>query len=399
MTPTKILYSLALAGGLALLALSAAAQTIKIGFMTTYSGALNSNIGPYMERAARLYMKLHDKDLPPGVKVELIIRDDTGPNPDKAKQLAQELIVRDKVDFLAGVIFTPNALAIAPLATEAKVPFVIMNAGTSVITTRSPYIVRTSFTLWQSSFLLGKWAAKRFKRAYTLVSDFGPGYDAEESFSKAFRDGGGTIQSSVRVPVVNPDFAPYMQRVKDSKPEALMVFVPGAATATAVMKNFKDLGLNQAGIKLIGPGDITDDIELPGMGDVALGVMTVFHWSAAADRPANKAFVEAWKKDYPATPIPNFTSLGTWDGMDAIYKTIIAQKGKIDPDKTMEILKNYKNPDSPRGPISIDPETRDIVQNEYLREVRKVGGQNVNVEIEIIETAVKDPWKEINKKK
>ena len=399
MTSKNSWLALALAFSLASQAFTASAQTVKIGFMSTYSGGLNSNIGPYMEKAARLYMKLHDKDLPPGVRVEFIVRDDTGPNPDKAKQLAQELIVRDKVQFLAGVIFTPNALAIAPLATEAKVPFVIMNAGTSIITTRSPYIVRTSFTLWQSSYPLGKWAAKRFKRVYTLVSDFGPGHDAEESFSKAFRDGGGTILGSVRMPVVNPDIAPYMQRAKDSNPDALMVFVPGAATATAVMKSFNDLGLNRAGIKLIGPGDVTDDIELPGMGDVALGVMTVFHWSAAADRPGNRAFVDPWKKEYPDTPIPNFTSLGTWDGMDAIYKAIIAQKGRIDPEKTMEILRNYRNPNSPRGPIFIDPETRDIVQNEYLREVRKVGGQIVNVEIETIETAVKDPWKELNKKK
>ena len=389
--------SLALAGGLALGAMTAAAQTIKIGFITTYSG-LASDIGPYMERSAKLYMKLHEKELPRGVKVELITRDDGGPNPDKAKQLAQELLVRDRVQFLAGVIFTPNALAIAPLATEAKVPFVIMNAGTSVITTRSPYIVRTSFTLWQSNYLLGEWAAKRFKRAYTLVHDFAPGHDAEGAFSKPFADGGGTIVGSVRVPVTARDFAPYMQRVKDSKPDALMVFVASGETATSVMKLFNDLGLKQAGIKLIGPGDITTEEELPNMGDVALGMMTVFHWSAAADRPANKSFLAAWKKEYPDTPIPTFQTVGTWDGMDAIYKAIIAQNGKLDPGKTIDLLRHYKNADSPRGPISIDPETRDIVQNEYLREVRKINGQLENVEIETVGIAVKDPWKELNKK-
>src|SRR5712692_1982724 len=211
------------AAAIALASSAAFSQTVKIGFITSYSG-LNGNLGPYMERAVRLYMKQHEKELPPGVKIELLTRDDTGPNPDKAKQLAQELIVRDKVDLLAGVIFTPNALAIAPLATEAKVPFVIMNAGTSVITTRSPYIIRLSFTLWQSCYPLGQWAAKRFKRAYTMVSDFGPGHDCEDAFVRATKEAGGQVAGSVRVPLVNPDFVPYMQRVKDAKPDALMVF-------------------------------------------------------------------------------------------------------------------------------------------------------------------------------
>src|SRR5712692_4235140 len=386
------------AAAIALASSAAFSQTVKIGFITSYSG-LNGNLGPYMERAVRLYMKQHEKELPPGVKIELLTRDDTGPNPDKAKQLAQELIVRDKVDLLAGVIFTPNALAIAPLATEAKVPFVIMNAGTSVITTRSPYISRASFTLWQASYPLGQWAAKKFKTAYTLVSDFGPGHDSEEAFIKGFTEGGGKMLGSVRVPLQNPDWAAYMQRVKDAKPDVLKIFIPAGKTATAVMKNFSDLGLDKAGIKLIGPGDITTDEELPNMGDVAIGVLTVHHYSAAAERPANKAFVAAWKKEYGANEVPNFLSAGSWDGIDMIFAAIKAQKGKLDPDQTMEIFKAYRNPNSPRGPISIDPETRDIVQNEYLREVRKVGGQPANVEIETVGTAVKDPWKELQKKK
>ena len=393
----RLLRALVLAA-FALCASAAFAQTIKIGFITSYSG-LNGNLGPYMERAVRLYVKLHEKELPPGVKIELLTRDDTGPNPDKARQLAQELVVRDKVDLLAGVIFTPNAMAIAPIATEAKVPFVIMNAGTSVITTRSPYIVRTSFTLWQSSYPLGQWAAKKFKTAYTLVSDFGPGHDSEEAFIKSFTEGGGKIVGSVRVPLQNPDWAAYMQRVKDARPDALKVFIPAGKTATAVMKNFSDLGLDKAGIKLIGPGDITTDEELPNMGDIAIGVLTVHHYSAAAERPANKAFVAAWKKEYGANEVPNFLSAGSWDGTDMIFAAIKAQKGKLDPDRTMEIFKRYKSADSPRGPISIDPETRDIVQNEYLREVRKVGGQPANVELETVATAVKDPWKELQKKK
>ena len=383
---------------LALFASSAAAQTIKIGFITSYSG-LNGNLGPYMERAVRLYIKQHQKELPPGVKIELITRDDTGPNPDKAKQLAQELIVRERVNLLAGVVFTPNALAIAPLATEAKVPFVIMNAGTAMITTRSPYIARTSFTLWQSSYPLGTWASKKFKTAYTLVSDFGPGHDAEQAFTMAFKEGGGNVVANVRVPLQNPDWAAYMQRVKDAKPDALMVFIPAGKTATAVMKNFSDLGLDKAGIKLIGPGDITTEEELPNMGDVALGVTTVFHWSAAGDRPANKEFVALWKKEFGQNETPNFLSVGSWDGTAMIFEAIKQQKGRLDPDKTMAIFKGWKNPDSPRGPISIDPETRDIIQPEYLREVRKVNGQLANVELERLAPAVKDPWKEMQKKK
>ena len=382
----------------ALVSAAASAQTVKIGFITSYSG-LNGNLGPYMERAVRLYIKQHQKELPPGVKIELIIRDDTGPNPDKARQLAQELVVRDKVDLLAGVIFTPNAMSMAPIATEAKVPFVIMNAGTSVITTRSPYIARVSFTLWQSSYPLGQWAAKKYKTAYTLVSDFGPGHDAETAFMQAFKEGGGNIVASVRVPLQNPDWAAYLQRVKDAKPDTLFVFIPAGKTATAVMKNFSELGLGQAGIKLIGPGDITTDEELPNMGDVALGVTTMFHYSAAGDRPANKAFVAAWKKEYGANETPNFLSAASWDGTAMIFEAIRQQKGKIDPDKTMAIFKNWKFANSPRGPISIDPETRDVVQNEYLREVRKVGGKLANVEIETFATAVKDPWKEQQKKK
>src|SRR4051812_22139431 len=193
---------------LAFAAASASAQTIKIGFITSYSG-LNGNLGPYMERALRLYLKQHEKELPSGVKIEILTRDDTGPNPDKARQLAQELVVRDKVNFLAGLVFTPNALSIAPIATEAKVPFVIMNAGTAMITTRSPYIARTSFTLWQSSYPMGEWAAKKYKTAYIAVSDFGPGHDAQEAFNKSFKAGGGTIVGNVRMPPPTSDFAPY----------------------------------------------------------------------------------------------------------------------------------------------------------------------------------------------
>jgi branched-chain amino acid transport system substrate-binding protein len=388
-------FALVLAG--LMMAGTAFAQTVRIGIVNTFSGP-QASFGEMTDRAFKLYLKLHEKELPPGVKVEMISRDDGGPNPDKAKQLAQDLIVRDKVNLLTGVVFTPNAMAVAPLTQEAKVPLVITNAGTSVITTRSPYLVRTSFTLWQSSYPLGQWAAKKFRKAYTLVSDYGPGHDAEEAFIRGFKESGGEVVGTVRVPLQNPDFAPYLQRVKDARPDALMVFIPAGRTATAVMKTFGDLGLDKAGVKLIGPGDITTDEELPNMGDVALGVLTVHHYSAAATRPANKAFVAAWKQEYGADSTPNFVAVGAWDGMDMMFQAIKAQKGKLDADKTMEMFKNYRNPNSPRGPISIDPATRDIVQNEYLREVRKVGGQLANVELETVATALKDPWKELNKK-
>jgi len=378
-------------------ALPAAAETVKIGFISTYTGNVG-NQGETMEHGARLYLKLHQSELPPGVNVELITRDDGGGNPDRAKQLAQELIVRDKVSLIAGVIFTPNALAIAPLTAEAKVPFVIMNAGASVITEKSPYIARVSFTIWQSAFPLAQWAAKRYKKVYTLVTDYAPGHDAEAAFSKGFKDGGGEIVGSVRAPLSVSEFAPYMQRIKDTQPDALFVFCPGGKTSTAVLKSYGDLGLEKAGIKLIGTGDVTTDEELANMGDVALGTVTAFHYSAVADRPANKAFVAAWHKEYGAGDTPNFVSVGGWDGMAAIVHAIRAQGGKLDPDGTMEALKHFSNPDSPRGPISIDPDTRDIVQNEYLREVRRTGGVLGNYELETIGTAVKDPWKQLNRK-
>jgi len=381
-----------------IVAATAAAQTVKIGVIGTYTGP-QAVFGEMTDRAFKLYHKLHEKELPPGVKLEFLTRDDGGPNPDKARQLAQELIVRDRVQLLAGIAFTPNAMAIAPVVTEAKIPLILTNAGTSIVTTRSPYIVRFSFTLWQSCVPLGEWAAKKFKRVYMLVADYAPGTDAETAFSQGFKAGGGEMIGSVRVPVQNPDFAPYLQRVKDAKPDALMVFIPAGKTSTSLMKTFADLGLAAAGIKLIGPGDITTDEELPNMGDVALGVTTVHHYSAAAERPANRRFVEAWKKEYGTTSTPNFAAVAAWDAMDAIFQLVKAQKGNIESERTMELLKAYRNPDSPRGPIAIDPETRDIVQNEYLREVRKVGGQLANVELENTATTEKDPWKEAQKKK
>jgi len=373
-------------------------QTIKIGFISSYSGAAAAQ-GDQLDKGVKLYMKLNGDKLPPGVKVELITRDDTGPNPDVAKRVAQELIVREKVQFLTGVVWTPNMAAIAPLTTEAKVPFVSMNAAGARIMNNAPYMARVSFTLWQSAYPLGQWAAKKYKRAYTAVSDFAPGHEAEEGFIKGFKEGGGEIVGSLRVPLANPDFVPFMQRIKDAKPEVVFGFNPAGKAATGMMKAYADLDLAKAGIKYIGTGDIVTDDELPNMGDVALGVTTVHHYSANADRPANKAFVAAYKKEYGENLNPSFMAVGAWDAMDAIFHAIREQGGKVDPDKTMEALKKWRNPNSPRGMVSIDPETRDVINPEYLREVRKVGGRLANVELETISTGLKDPMKEADKKK
>ena len=372
-----------------LLATAAAAQTVKIGVINTFTGP-QAVFGEMTDRAFKLYYKLHEKELG-GVKLEFLSRDDGGPNPDKARQLAQELVVRDRVQLLAGVAFTPNAMAIAPVATEAKIPLILTNAGTSIVTTRSPYIARFSFTIWQSCVPLGEWAAKRFKRAYTLVSDYAPGHDAETAFGQGFKAGGGEIIGAVRVPLQNPDFAPYLQRVKDAKPDALFVFVPAGKSATALMKSFGELGLGQAGIKLIGPGDITTDEGLDAMGDVALDVITMLHYSAVGKAPANAAFVKAYQDEFGKDQVPAFEVVQGYDGMAAIFDVIKAQNGKIDPDKTMALLKGWKY-DSARGPIMIDPETRDIIQTVYIRRVEKVDGALYNIEFDKF-SDVKDPGK------
>ena len=387
-----------LVASLALVAAAAVnAQTVKIGLISTYSGP-NAQYGENIERGLKLYMKHNADKLPAGVKVELVVRDDGGPNPDAAKRLAQELIIRDKVHFLAGFVWTPNAMAVAPLITEAKVPTVILNAASSQITTRSPYFARFSFTEWQVSYPLGQWAAKRYKRAYQVVSDYAPGYDAEEAFAKGFTEGGGQVIGKVRVQLASQDFVPFMQRAMDAKPDIVFGFVPAGKLSVQLMKAFSDLGMDKAGIQLIGSGNLTTDEELQGMGDVALGKVTTYHYSVAADRPANKAFQALFVREYGTKVVGNFVTVTAWDAMDAIYAAIRAQGGKVDPDRSMELLRNYRNPNSPRGPISIDPETRDIVQNIYVREVRRVGNQLANVELDVVPN-VKDPWKEFNRKK
>jgi branched-chain amino acid transport system substrate-binding protein len=375
----------------ALCATPAAAQTVKIGFISTFSGP-SQNYGEQMDRGVRLYQKVNADKLPPGVKVEVIKRDDGGPNPDRGKQLAQELIVRDKVNFLAGVVWTPTAMAIAPLTIEAKVPLFVMNAAASAITTRSPYITRYSYTSWQAALPAGLWAAKNYKRAYIAVSDYAPGHDSEAAFEKGFTGPGREIVGRVRMPLVNPDFVPFLQRVKDTKPDVLFFFAAGGGQEVAILKAYRALGLDKAGIKLVSTY-LGSEEELP---DEAIGIPTIYHYTAAGERPANKAFVAAYAKEYP-NQTPDYVTVAAWDAMDAIYYTIREQKGNIDADRTMELLKKYSS-NSPRGPISIDPETRDIVQNMYLREVRRVGGALTNVELETVAPGIKDPWKEMQKK-
>ena len=373
---------------------AASAQTIKIGVILTYSGT-NALIGEQLDKGLELYVREHSKDLPPGVKIELLKRDDTGPNPETAKRLATDLITRDRVDFLTGFIWTPNTAAVAPLATQAKVPLVIMNATSSFLTRTSPYIVRVSFTEWQTALPIGSWSAKSgSKKAYTAVSDFAPGHDAEAAFIKGFKEAGGDIVGSVRFPLRNPDFAPFMQRIIDAKPDTLFIFAPSGAQAIAVMKAYTSLGVKGAGIKLVGQMSLVPDNELPTMGDAPLGLITTGTYSATAERPENKAFLAAWRRAYGDKMLPDFQAVAGWDGMAAIFHVIKQQKGKIDGEKAVELLKSWKA-DSPRGPVAIDPATRDVVQNIYVRRTEMQGGRLVNTEFDTL-PMVKDPWKEAN---
>jgi branched-chain amino acid transport system substrate-binding protein len=378
-------------GGLA----PAIAQTVKVGVILTYSGR-DAALGEQIDRAINLFAKLHERDLPPGVKVELIKRDDTGVNPSNARRLAQELVLRDKVQILTGGQWTPNAMAVGALTKDAKVPFVTMTAGGSTVTLQSPYVVRTGWTLWQTSYPLGQWAAKQsWKNAYTAVSDFAPGYDGEAAFTKGFTEGGGNIVGSVRIALATTDYLPYFQKIKDVNPDVVYVFNPSGPQATAYMKAFDDVGIINSKIKLIGPGDITADDELTNMGRSPLGVVTLGQYSPAATRQANVDFVAAWKKEYGAQSVPTFFAMAGWDGMHAIYDAIKAQKGNIDPDATMKLLRQWSDPNSPRGPIRIDS-SGDLVQNLYLRRVEERNGQLANVEFETIEQ-IGDPWKTFNK--
>lgn len=366
---------------------AAAAGVVKIGVLEAMTGQSQSS-GVQTLAAMKLYMQQHG-DTVAGKKIELIIKDD-GAVPENTKRLAQELIVRDKVNFLVGFAITPTALAVAPLATQAKVPMIVANAGTSIITAKSPYIARTSFTLPQSSTIIAEWALKNgIKKVVSISSDYAPGHDAEKYFVDTFKKGGGEVIEALRVPLASPDFAPFLQRARDASPDAVFVFVPSGQGA-AFAKQFIERGLDKAGIKLIGPGDVTDDDQLNGMGDQLIGTVTAHLYSADHDSKLNKEFVEAFKKANNGMR-PNFMAVGGYDAMALIYAALKKTNGDTNGDKLMAAIKGMAW-ESPRGPISIDPETRDIIQNIYIRKVEKKNGELYNVEFETFKD-VKDPGK------
>jgi len=385
--------SRAFAIGLAGLALSAAAmstvraeEVVKIGLILPMTGQ-QATTGKQIAAAARLYMQLNGAVVA-GKRIELIIKDDATV-PDTTRRLAQELIVNDKVSFLAGFGITPSALAVAPLATQAKVPEIVMAAGTSIITEKSPFVVRTSFTLAQSSVIMADWAAKTgLKKAVTIVSDYGPGYDAEAAFKERFVRAGGQVVASLRVPLQAPDFAPFLQRAHDAAPDTIFVFVPSGQGA-ALIRQFVERGLDKAGIRLVSTGDVMDDDQLNGMGDAILGSISAHMYSAAHPSAVNKAFVAAFEQANHFRP--NFMAVGGYDGMHLIYEALKKTKGSTDGAALIAAMKGMTW-ESPRGPISIDPDTRDIVQNIYVRKVERVNGELYNIEFETF-PAVKDPVK------
>jgi branched-chain amino acid transport system substrate-binding protein len=364
-----------------------AQDPVKIGFILPMTGQQQST-GKQGSAAIKLYMAQHG-DIVAGKKLELIIRDDAAVA-DNTKRIAHELIANDKVTFLAGFGVTPAALAVAPLATESKLPQIVTAAGTSIITEKSPYIARTSFTLAQSTVPMAAWAAQNgIKKVVSMNSDYGPGIDAEKSFKGEFTSKGGEVIESIRVPLANPDFAPFLQRAADLKPEAIFVFVP-AGQGGIFVRQFVERGLDKAGIKMIGPGDIMDDDLLNGMGDAVIGIVTAHMYSADHDSALNKAFVAAFKKANGGLR-PNFMAVGGYDGMHLIYEALKKTGGRTDGDSLIQAMKGMSW-ESPRGPISIDPQTRDIVQNIYIRKVEKKNGELYNVEFATVE-AVKDPGK------
>jgi branched-chain amino acid transport system substrate-binding protein len=368
-----------------------AADPVRIGLVLPMSGPFAA-YGKQIEYGVKLYLSTKG-DTFGGRKVELIVKDDSpGTSGDVSKRLAQELVVKDKVDILAGFGLTPSAFAVAPLATEAKKPMVVMNAATSSITTKSPYIVRASMTLPQNSAPIASWAGKnKIKNVFTLVADFGPGHDAEGQFKKTFTAAGGQVVGEVRAPVKNPDFAPYLQKIKDTKPDAVFIFLPPGAETIAFMKGFKERGLTEAGIRLISTGDLPDEEILEAIGDSAIGLVTSFHYSEAHNSPENKAYTEAYYKAYPKDR-PNFMSVGGYDGMHLIAEVLKKTNGSTDAEKFVEAAKGMKWI-SPRGPISIDPATRDVVQNVYIRKTERVAGKLQNVEFDHIPD-FKDPGKQ-----
>jgi branched-chain amino acid transport system substrate-binding protein len=364
-----------------------AEDVVKIGLIVPMTGPFTAT-GKQLVAGAKLYMQIKG-DIVAGKKIELVIKDDTG-NADMTKRLAQELVVNDKVSFLAGFGLTPGALATAPIATEAKIPQIVMMAATSVITERSPYIVRTSFSVPQTTVPLANWAAANgIKKVVTVVSDYAPGIDVETAFKQRFEAAGGQVIESLRVPLASPDFAPALQRVADAKPDALMAFVP-AGVGPIFVRQFVERGLDKSGIKFIAEGSLTEDDIVNQIGDAALGIVTSHHYSAAHNSLENKSFVAAFKKANGGMR-PNLMAMQSYDGMHLIYEALKKTNGSTNGDALISAMKGLSWV-SPRGPVTIDPETREVIQNIYIRKVERVGGELYNVEFATIPD-FKDPSK------
>lgn len=372
----------------------AGAQEVKVGLVLPYSG-VGAELAQPIDRGVELYLKTHADELKP-YTIKLIKRDVKDASGANAKIVVQELLTQDNVDVLSGWVYSPNAIATAPLVTAGKKLAVLMNAGTAHITNMSPYYARTSFSMWHAGHALGEAAAKQLgaKTAVIGYTDFPPGKDSLAAFKMAFEKNGGKVIDEIPMGGANavPDFTPFFQRAKDKKPDVFFVFVPGGDHSTAVVRTYNALGMKEAGIKLLGPGDITQDTKLQAMGQAADGLITMHHYNADLDNPENKKFVAAWKKEYGPDSTPDFMSVAGWDGMAAIVAAIKATGGKLDGDKAIAALKGWKY-DSPRGPIQIDPNTRDIIMNEYLSQAEFKNGKVVQKNIGKIE-AVKDACKE-----
>jgi len=355
---------------LAITTSGALAQEVRVGIVLSYTG-VGAEFAQQMDRGMELYLKLNADQVKP-YTITLIKRDSKAPDGAGAKIAVQELLTQERVDALAGFSYSPDAIASAPVITAGKKLAVITNAGTSFITNLSPYFVRTSFTLWQSSYVMGEAAAKTLhaKTAVVAYTDYPPGKDSLEAFKRAFEANGGRVLDAIPTggPGTVPDFTPFFQRAKDEKPDVLFIFVPAGDHAVAAVRTYTALGMAAAGIKLIGPGDIVQDIKLQAMGDAAIGLMSVHHYHADLDNPQNRRFVAAWKAAYGADSTPDFMAVGGYDGMAAVVHAVQATKGKMNGDDAVKSLLGWAF-DSPQGPIMIDPETRDIVMNEYLDEV------------------------------
>ncbi len=367
--------------------------TVKIGLIISYSGQF-ADTAAQMDNGIKLYMKQHG-DMVAGKKIEFVRKDTGGIAPDVAKRLAQELVVRDHADIIAGFALTPNALAAGDVSAEAKKFMVVMNAATSIITTKSPYIARTSVTTPQLNQTLGTWAAKHgIKTAYTMVSDYGPGIDGETAFQLGFKEAGGEIVGSVRFPVANPDFSAFVQRAKDMNPDAIYIWIPGGAQPAAVGKALAERGVDTSKIKVLGQDALAFESALKSMGDAALGIITVANYDYNHQSTLNKEFVKAYNEEFHRNP--DIYSIGGYDGMHLIYETLKKTNGNADGDALIAAAKGMSW-ESPRGPMSIDPQTRDVVQTVYFRKVERVGNEIVNVEFDKAEH-VKDPVKERMKK-